>query len=482
MRLAIAQINSTVGNFEGNLSKIKAAVERAKAQNADLLALPNNALTGCPLDALATDNRFEATSRYYFDQLGSLQFPIAMGHNGHAIIITNSNTEACNSIKLNQEQTMTVVGDSTALPPSTPNTLVIETCSTDYPHFLSQNTPSTGCRTIRVNMVGGNSSHLYPGGSTVYNAIGQPVQQLALFAEDFALIDTHAIATAQPIPTSNKPRIAMLHDALMMGIRDYMAKSGFTQAALGLSGGIDSAVVLALLHNAIGPNNIRVLLMPSQYSSQHSIDDSLAMVRPLGIQHDIVNIAPLFDTARQSLSDIFAGRPENVAEENIQARMRGVLLMALSNKFGHIILNTTNKSEAAVGYGTLYGDTNGAISVLGDVYKNDVYALARYINRNGEIIPQNIIDKAPSAELRPNQKDSDSLPPYDVLDALLYDLIEGGMSSSELKQKYDSATVERIVKLVWRNVYKRAQIPAALWVSAKPLTAKPLPLVNSWLP
>lgn len=486
MRLAIAQINSTVGDFEGNFAKIKAAVERAKANNANLLVLPDAALTGSPIDSLADDNRFEATCLNYIEQLCSLQFPIILGHRGIPTLITDYGygvLRANAPTPIADERVLAI--NNQQIPSNiAPDTLIIKVSNIDLPAYqASKATPSLPYRTISVNMVGGNSSRLYIGGSAVRNAQGETVQRLAYFDEDFAIIDTHSIANASPMPTNSEPqRIAMLHDALVMGIRDYMAKSGFTKAALGLSGGIDSAVVLALLHNAIGASNIRVLLMPSQYSSQHSIDDSLAMVRPLGIQHDIVSIAPLFDTARQSLSDIFAGKPEDVAEENIQARMRGVLLMALSNKFGHIILNTTNKSEAAVGYGTLYGDTNGAISVLGDVYKTDVYALARYINRNGEIIPQNIIDKAPSAELRPDQKDSDSLPPYDVLDALLYDHVENGMSSDELKQKYDAATVDRIVRLFWRNVYKRAQVPAALWVSSKPLTAKPLPLVNRWLP
>ncbi|MGB4327291.1 MAG: NAD(+) synthase, partial [Tenuifilum sp.] len=277
-------------------------------------------------------------------------------------------------------------------------------------------------------------------------------------------------------------RIERIHNALVMGIRDYFGKLGFTKATLGLSGGIDSAVVLALAAQALDVNNIRVLLMPSQYSSQHSIDDAVELAQKLGVQYDIVSIQPIFESFKNQLSSIFEGRPEDITEENIQARVRGTLLMAISNKFGHLLLNTSNKSEAAVGYGTLYGDMCGALSVLGDVYKTDVYRLANYINRNDEIIPINTIQKPPSAELRPDQKDSDSLPPYEILDPILFAYIEQGLSAEEIVGLgFPSDTVNRTLRLVNMNEYKRYQSPPILRVSSKAFGyGRKMPLVTKW--
>ena len=201
--------------------------------------------------------------------------------------------------------------------------------------------------------------------------------------------------------------------ALICGIRDYFGKMKFRSATLGLSGGIDSAVTLALAEKALGPENLHVLLLPSQYSSRHSIDDSVQLARNLGVKYNILPIETVFDRVQRNIETLFGDLPEDITEENIQARIRSTLLMALSNKFGNILLNTSNKSETAVGYGTLYGDMSGGLSVLGDVYKTDVYCLARYFNSEKEVIPENIITKPPSAELRPDQKDTDSLPPYD---------------------------------------------------------------------
>ncbi|MCB8964707.1 MAG: NAD+ synthase [Bacteroidales bacterium] len=339
---------------------------------------------------------------------------------------------------------------------------------------------------VYVNQVGGNTEILFDGGSMVLDESGNVIHKLKSFEEDFLVIDTETLSQGgDKSPFTANPdvvRISRIHDALVMGIRDYFGKMGFTKATLGLSGGIDSAVVLALAQRALGSQAIRVLLMPSQYSSQHSIDDAVALAQKLSIQYDTVAIQPVFDSFRSQLNPLFADLPEDVTEENIQARVRGTLLMAISNKFGHLLLNTTNKSEAAVGYGTLYGDMNGAISVLGDVYKTDVYRLAHYINKDDEVIPVNSIIKPPSAELRPDQKDSDSLPPYDTLDAILYAYIERQCSAEQIIQMgYNSEVVRRVVRMVNVNEYKRFQVAPILRVSSKAFGAgRKMPLVAKW--
>jgi NAD+ synthase (glutamine-hydrolysing) len=243
---------------------------------------------------------------------------------------------------------------------------------------------------------------------------------------------------------------------------------GFKKATLGLSGGIDSALVLVLAVEALGKENVRVLLMPSRYSSDHSINDALQLAKNLDIQYEIIPIQEMVASFEESLSGVFTNLKSDVTEENIQARTRGILLMALSNKFGNILLNTTNKSECAVGYGTLYGDMNGGLSVLGDVYKTDIFRMANWINRDREIIPKNTILKPPSAELRPDQKDSDSLPDYDILDQILFNYIELNLSPAEIISKgFDESTVLRTVRMVNTNEYKRFQAPPILRISSK---------------
>jgi NAD+ synthase (glutamine-hydrolysing) len=258
---------------------------------------------------------------------------------------------------------------------------------------------------------------------------------------------------------------------------------GFKHAILGSSGGIDSAVTLAIACEALGNENVHALLLPSQYSTCHSVDDALALSKKLGNPYDLIAIQPVFDAFMDQLKPIYKDLPFNLAEENIQARTRGNLLMAVANKFGYILLNTTNKSECATGYGTLYGDMAGGISVLGDVYKMQVYALANHINRNGEIIPQHIIDKAPSAELRPNQKDSDSLPDYSLLDAILYQYIERHHGSKEIiAMGFEKAMVERTLRLVNISEYKRNQFCPIIRVSPKAFgVGRRVPIVANYL-
>ncbi|MDX9847137.1 MAG: NAD+ synthase [Tenuifilaceae bacterium] len=326
-----------------------------------------------------------------------------------------------------------------------------------------------GLPLISVNQMGANTDLIFDGRSMCLNASGELSSKLKSFEEDLQIVELNdLISNKNTIQLEEENCIALIHDALILGLKDYFGKMGFNKATLGLSGGIDSAVTLVLAQRALGSDNIRVLLLPSQYSSQHSIDDAVALANNLNIQYDIVSIADAFNTTRKGLSDIFENQPENLTEENIQARLRGVMLMALSNKFGHLLLNTSNKSEAAVGYGTLYGDMCGALSVLGDVYKTQVFELAHYINREKEIIPLNTIVKPPSAELRPNQKDSDSLPEYDVLDQILFQYIEENRSMQEITALgFDSELVIKIIRMVDTNEYKRFQTAPILRVSSK---------------
>ena len=322
---------------------------------------------------------------------------------------------------------------------------------------------------VYANQVGMHTELLFDGASRAVKSNGEVAMQLPDFEESVGYISfedrlIHANSTL-PIEIDE---IATLHQALIFGIKDYFKKMGFKKAVLGSSGGIDSALVQALLSQALGNDNVLAILMPSQFSSDGSISDAKKICENLGNEYHILPIENIFDQFTDVLASVFEGREFNVAEENIQARSRAVLLMAISNKLGNILINTSNKSEMAVGYSTLYGDMCGSLSILGDVYKTQVYALARYINKNHEIIPNEIIDKAPSAELRPGQKDSDSLPNYDILDEILKLYIEGKKSKDEITMEgYDSSLVERIVNMVNANEYKRYQAPPIIRVSSK---------------
>lgn len=333
---------------------------------------------------------------------------------------------------------------------------------------LTENAKKYNLPIFYVNQIGANTELIFDGGSLIINKNGEIVEKLNYFNEDFKIINLNDLDKKPKINIESN-YIEKIHNAIVLGISDYFHKSGFKKATLGLSGGIDSAVVLCLAEKALGKENVRVLLMPSKYSSSHSIDDAVALAKNLDIKYDIIPIERSVSEIEKSLKTIFKDEKPDITEENIQARIRGILLMALSNKFNHILLNTTNKSEAAVGYGTLYGDMNGGISVLGDVYKTDVYKLAEFINKDKEIIPINTIIKAPSAELKPDQKDSDSLPEYDILDKILFNYIEQKSSISEINKKtnIDIELIKKIVSLVNRNEYKRFQAPPILRVSSK---------------
>jgi NAD+ synthase (glutamine-hydrolysing) len=385
---------------------------------------------------------------------------------------------------------------------------------------------------LYCNTVGSQTEIVFDGGSIVYDINAQLVHEMKYFEEDYALVDiedlyrkdasreqlkkhkhklvsthvdTHisepltgakdedgiyyysATEVGRGIDTleylMNDKNIDEIYHALVLGIRDYFKKMGFKKATLGASGGIDSAVVQVLAVHALGKENVRVLLMPSEYSSGHSVSDAEALSKKLGNDYDIVAIKDVYNAFLTTLKPIFKDLPFGIAEENIQSRTRGNLLMAVANKFSYILLNTSNKSELATGYGTLYGDMAGGLGVLGDLYKMQVYALAKYLNKNGEVIPDNILTKAPSAELRPNQKDSDSLPDYPILDRVLYQYIELRKGPKEIiTQGYDEKLVARILKLVNTNEYKRNQFCPIIRVSCKAFgVGRRLPIVGKYL-
>jgi NAD+ synthase (glutamine-hydrolysing) len=359
---------------------------------------------------------------------------------------------------------------------------------------------------LYVNNIGSQTEVVFDGGSIAYNQYGQCIKEMGYFIEDEALItweqltektnnpqreETQLYYAATevgkneltiPFLTTEK-NIEEIYQALLLGIKDYFVKMGFTKAILGSSGGIDSAVTLALACEALGAENVNCLMMPSPYSTSHSVDDAVQLSENLKNPYYIVKINDVYESLLHTLKPIYGGLPFNVAEENLQSRSRGNLLMGVANKYNYILLNTSNKSELATGYGTLYGDMAGGLGVLGDLYKMQVYALATYINRNEEIIPKNILSKAPSAELRPDQKDSDSLPEYPILDTILYQYIEQRKGPKEIiAQGYDEALVKRILRMVNLNEYKRNQFCPIIRVSCKAFgMGRRMPIVGKYL-
>lgn len=361
---------------------------------------------------------------------------------------------------------------------------------------------------IYCNAVGAQTEIVFDGGSLVYTAGGRLMHELAYFKEDSVLVETDELLemgetieqvqskiavdmrvakTSDPLQIinylTNSNNIAQIKSALVLGIQDYFQKLGFKKAILGSSGGIDSAVVLALAVEALGADNVTAILMPSAFSSEHSVDDAEQLSKNLGNPYHVIGISDVYDGFLNTLKPLFEGTPFGVAEENIQSRSRGNLLMAIANKFGYVLLNTSNKSELATGYGTLYGDMAGGLSVIGDLYKTQVYALARLINADREIIPNHILIKAPSAELRPNQKDSDSLPEYDVLDKILYFYIERRKGPAEIiEMGFDETLVRKTLRMVNLNEYKRNQFCPIVRVSTKAFgVGRRLPIVAKYL-
>ncbi len=349
------------------------------------------------------------------------------------------------------------------------------------------------------NSIGSQTEIVFDGSSLVFDAHANLCGELPAFSEEmraFVLnndgtIDSPVIEPAEQVPAEQLEQIrfesdlqvAAVHDAIVLGIRDYFSKMGFTRAIVGSSGGIDSAVTLALACEALGASHVRAVLMPSPFSSSHAVDDAVQLSVNLGNQYDVIPIGNTYESFLQALQPVFKDLPFGIAEENIQSRTRGNLLMAIANKLGYILLNTSNKSELATGYGTLYGDMAGGLGVLGDCYKMQVYALGRYINRTRDVIPLNIFSKAPSAELRPDQKDSDTLPDYSVLDSILYQYIERTQGPARIKAMgYDAALVDSVLRMVNINEYKRNQFCPIIRISPKAFgIGRRVPIVAKYL-
>jgi NAD+ synthase (glutamine-hydrolysing) len=556
MRIALAQLNYHIGNFDDNLAKMEAAVAKAIADKADLVVFAELAVCGYPardfLEFADFIERCQATVKRLETLSGDIGIivgapsvnPRIEGKNlfnsayflyqGKTIGIANkallpnydifdeyryfepNTTFNCIDFKgkkialtvcedlwdIDEHDKLYVISPMTELAKQQPDMMInIAASPFDYAHaeererVLCKNAATYKLPLLYVNHVGAQTDLIFDGGSLYIDAKGKVNNRMAFFEEDFAVFDTKS-EDLDPLPMALNSHgtpplqgesyldpIALIHDALVCGIKDYFKKLGFTKAILGLSGGIDSAVTLALAVRALGKDNVLSVMLPSEFSTGHSVSDSELMCENLQSPVYKIPIAKPFDSFREVLEPFFEGQPFNIAEENMQARSRAVILMALSNKFGYILLNTSNKSEAAVGYGTLYGDMCGGISVLGDLYKTQVYALARYINKDGEVIPENIITKAPSAELRPNQKDSDSLPEYDILDKVLYQYIEKRQGPRELvAMGFDGALVARVLKMVNINEHKRHQTPPILRVSPKAFgPGRRLPIVGKYL-
>jgi NAD+ synthase (glutamine-hydrolysing) len=544
MKIAIAQLNFFVGDFEGNLARMLKAVEEAKQQNADLVCFPELATCGYPpRDFLEFDDFIRRAERSV-DRLAEAAqgIAIAVGSPSRNPVIEGKDLfnsayfledgkikyvqhkallptydvfdeyryfEPANEFNVvefkgkkialsicedlwnlgNENPLYTVVPLDEMMPHKPDLILNLSASPFNYGHakerikVLGANVQRYKLPMIYVNQIGSQTEIIFDGGSLVVSPDGSIYEELPYWQECVKTFDLEDVVKGGRNMEQPKEKIPLIHDALVLGIQDYFGKLGFKQAILGLSGGIDSAVVAVLAARALGEDNVRAVLMPSQFSSDHSVNDARQLAVNLGIQYDIIPIEPIFSSYMKSLEPHFWGHPFNVTEENIQARIRGMLVMAISNKFGNILLNTTNKSEMAVGYGTLYGDLCGGLSVLADVYKTEVYQLAHFINKDGIVIPENTIIKPPSAELRPNQKDSDSLPEYDILDAILFQYIEKRQGPQEIiAMGFDEATVRRALKLVNVNEFKRHQSAPVLRVSPKAFgVGRRMPIVGKYL-
>lgn len=545
MKIALAQLNYHIGNFEANTANIIQAIEQARSAAADLIIFAELAIGGYPAKDLLRSKVFRRQCDEAIQQIASHCQDIA------CIIgapVKNSDPEGkelyntaifiedgavrnivkkgllpdydvfdeyryfepnkrfhcielkgvkialtvCEDLWDDDEGGNSYVGNPMAeLQQENPDLLInIAASPFSYTHFdkrvtvVAQQVKKSKRPLIYVNQVGAHMDIIFDGRSLALNNEGGKIAELKRFEEDLQYVTYHQrnITSTTASVKDAVSDIALIHDALILGLRDYFQKSGFRRAVLGLSGGLDSALVAALACEALGADNVLAVLMPSVYSSDHSIKDALDLVNNTGCQHHIVPIKAIAAAYEDSLSPLFEGLQPDTTEENIQARARAVILMAISNKFGHILLNTSNKSEAAVGYGTLYGDMAGSISVIGDVYKSKAYELARYINRERIIIPVNTIEKAPSAELRPDQKDSDSLPEYELLDSILFELIENEKTGSEVvAMGFEKSLVERVSKLVNNAEFKRFQAPPILRVSPKAFgTGRQIPLVAKY--
>ena len=547
LRVAGAQINTTVGDLAGNEALIAEAMERAQTEGAHVLLVPELAITGYPPEDLvlrrdfveaniAALRRLARRSGDVTSVIGFVDFASGSGSgsfdseprgvaNAAAVVSDGEVRGVYHKVHLPNygvfdEDRYFVTGaspDKTWEMAGVP--VGVSICediwlaegapfqqaqngaqvllningspfhrgkANEREEMLSARARATGASVVYLNLVGGQDELVFDGASVVIAPDGTLLHRSPQFEEDFFVVDVPTTgdgvdsvdATALLEPTEE------VYRALTTGLRDYCRKNSFDGVVIGLSGGIDSALTAAIASDAIGADSVWGVAMPSRFSSRHSVDDAAELAANLGIRFDVISIDDVFAAHLQGLSDVFEGTEFGVAEENLQARARGATLMAISNKYGPMVVATGNKSEMAAGYATLYGDMVGGYSVLKDVFKGLVYELARWRNKDGEVIPQNTIDKPPSAELRPNQKDSDSLPPYEVLDAILERYIEDDMGVSEIvSEGYDPDTVVEVARMVDRNEYKRRQAAPGVRVTTKAFGKdRRLPITNHYRP
>ena len=544
MKIALAQINTTVGDFAGNEAKILRAYQRGVVAGAEVVVFPELATCGYPPRDLLLKPSFVEANLDLLTRLAKATGTTAMlvGYVGKNAI--RPGRETTNSAALLQNGRIMASRSKMLLPtydvfdedryfePATENhpcdlngrkigVTICEDAWNDEDFWqdrryrinpiaelanegaelifnLSASPWHLGKNRIRhamlgslakkvqrplfySNLIGGNDELIFDGASLAFDSKGELIARGKMFEEDFVVVDSEASAAVGPSEMLDDEKV---YRGLVLGLRDYLHKCGFKAAVLGLSGGIDSALTAVLAVEALGAENVRGVSLPSQYSSQGSLDDARLLAKHLGIKYDIVPIQPMFVAAKEQLREVFRGCREDTAEENIQARLRGVVLMAISNKFGSLLLTTGNKSELAVGYCTLYGDMCGGLAVISDVPKTMVYRISKWINREREIIPEASITKPPSAELRPNQTDQDSLPPYDVLDAILEAYVVQMKSAADIVQSgFDEATVKRVVRLIDFAEYKRRQAAPGLKVTTKAFgVGRRVPIAQSHRP
>ncbi len=508
MKIAIAQLNFHIGNFEGNLRKMLQAVENAKQQRADLICFSELATCGYPPRDFLEFENFIDLAEDTVHRLAEVAIGIAIVVGSPTKNPVLEGKDLYNSAYFLENKQVKAIRHKALLPtydifdeyryfePATQFKIIeykgkkialticediwnignenplYKVCPMDHlinqePDFMinisaspfSYNNPQHRLHIVKsnvdrykvpmfyINHCGAQTELIFDGGSLVVSGNVHVYDELPFFEECLRIYDLQQVIEGERNVSLPKEKTSLIYNALLMGIRDYFGKLGFQNAIVGLSGGIDSAVTATLAAHALGPDHVSALLMPSQFSSEHSVADARKLAENLGIKYDIIPIQNIYEAFGGALEPYFRDTTFGIAEENIQARSRGVLLMSYSNKFGHILLNTSNKSEMAVGYGTLYGDMCGGLSVLGDLYKTEVYELASYINRTSEVIPANTITKPPSAELRPEQKDSDSLPDYEELDKILFEYIENRKGPQEI---IDLGYCEELVRKVLR--------------------------------
>lgn len=530
MKIALGQINPTVGDFAGNAAKIIDFSRRAKADGAALVLFSELSVCGYPPRDLVERSSFVAHNRESVERIAAATAGIAVICGLVTPADSDTGKTVMNSAALLMDGKVAFIQSKMLLPtydvfdemrnfapaksqqlfPFCGNRMALTICEDAWndKQFWSRRLYTVdpvealikaggnfvlnisaspfwiGKRELRrdmlasiarqhkvpvvlVNQVGGNDSLIFDGSSLVLNREGNVIAQGKSFEEDIIFFDSQTLTGEMHEQISGDE--ASAYSALVLGTRDYMRKCGFQKAIIGLSGGIDSALTAVIATDAVGPENVIGVGMPGPYSSQGSIDDARALAKNLGIRFELISINPAYEAYREMLKTVFSGKSEDVTEENLQSRARGMLLMALSNKFGAIVLSTGNKSELGVGYCTLYGDMAGGLAVISDVPKTLVYRLSEYVNSRRPVIPRDTLEKPPSAELRPNQKDSDSLPPYEILDAVLEDYVEDSHSVEQIAvdRKIDIDTVRRVARMIDRTEYKRQQAAPGLKISPK---------------